>query len=119
VQTSSLNRTPEASLSALCRALEPAPVRVSFSAQHALPFRVELPSSHGLLFFHGATADAAAAAALQEVRTRRVSMSFAVEPTGEGEFVDALREWIDRVTPSEDDDAVQTPSARPLLRLVR
>lgn len=116
MQTSSLNRTPEASLSALCRALAPAPVRVSFSAQHALPFRVELPSSHGLLFFHGATADAAAAAALEEVRTRRVSMSFAVEPTGEGEFVDALREWIERVTPSDDE---QPAPSKPALRLVR
>lgn len=116
MQSSSLDRTLEASLSALCRALAPASVRVSFSAQHALPFRVELPSSHGLLFFHGATADAAAEAALREMRTQRVSLAFAVEPTGEGEFVDALREWIERVTPSAEEPAAP---ARPTLRLVR
>jgi hypothetical protein len=37
--------------------------------------------------------------------------SFAVEPTGEGAYVEAVREWIERVTPRS--------SARPALYLVR
>jgi hypothetical protein len=38
-------------------------------------------------------------------------LSLAAEPSGEGPYVDALREWIERVTPR--------PSARPALFLVR
>jgi hypothetical protein len=113
VQHPSLNRIPEAGLSALCRALAPAQVRVSYSAQRTLPFRIDLPASHGLLFFHGATADAAAEAALREVRARPSSLvAMAVDPSGEGHYVDAVREWIERVTPTSE-------PARPGLRLVR
>jgi hypothetical protein len=38
-------------------------------------------------------------------------VTLALEPSGEGPYVDAVREWIERVTPR--------PSARPLLFLVR
>ena len=117
MQTPSRNRTVEAGLSALCRALAPAQVRVSFTAQQALPFRVELPSKHGWLFFHGVTADAAAEAALREVRAHPVtSVAQAVEPSGDDAFADALREWIERVTPAAD---VSAEPSRPILRLVR
>ena len=38
-------------------------------------------------------------------------VALALEPSGEGPYVDAVREWIERVTPR--------PSARPVLFLVR
>jgi hypothetical protein len=116
VSSHSLNRVPEAGLSALCRALAPAPVRISFAAQQSLPFRIELPSQHGLLFFHGATADAAADAALREVRAGSSALvALATEPSGAGPYVDAVREWIELVTPV----AEPAEPPRPALRLVR
>ena len=38
-------------------------------------------------------------------------VALALEPSGEGPYVDAVREWIERVTPR--------PSTRPALFLVR
>jgi hypothetical protein len=100
-------------LSALCRALAPAQVRVSFSAQHALPFRIEVPSQQGLRCYHGISADAAAEAALSDVSPpERSLVARAIEPEGEGPYADALREWIERVSPANE-------PARPALRLVR
>jgi hypothetical protein len=88
-------------------------VRVSFCAQQVLPFRIEVPLLQGLRCYHGATADAAASAALCDVGSPRGLVAQAIEPEGEGPYVDALREWIERVTP-----AAEEPS-RPALRLVR
>ena len=102
----------DASMSALCRALAPAEVRLSYSAGHALPFRIEVSSAHGVVSFRGESAEAAARAALadSDARDRKLA-ELAIEPSGEGPYVDALREWIDQVTPPR-----RVP---PQLRLVR
>lgn len=90
-------------------------MRVSFAAHDALPFRIEVFSSQGARSYRGATADAAADAALSEVEGRAaVSLvALAIEPGGEGPVVDALREWIEHVTP------LAPEPVRPALRLVR
>jgi hypothetical protein len=115
VQTSFKYFAPEPSLSALCRALAPAEVRVSYCVGQALPFRVDVPSlGEGSVSYRGETAEAAAHAALQQTRGRGPRLvAMAVEPSGEGPYAEAVREWIEQVTPA-------TPLREPpLLRIVR
>lgn len=110
MKSSTLTLLPQAGLSELVRALAPAQVRVSYAAHEALPFRLELPSNDGVRCYYGATLEAAAEAAL---RDRRSALTrFALEPIGDSAYAEALREWIERVTPAND-------TARPNLRLVR
>lgn len=114
MQTPFKHLTHEAGFSALCRALAPAEVRLSYCASQPLPFRIELPSNDGYLVYRGATAEEAAQLALGQ-RAQRLGRSLiasAIEPSGEGAYVEAMRDWIEQVTPP-------SPRVRPQLRLVR
>lgn len=64
--------TDEAGLSALCRALAPEQVQVTYCANDALPFRVEWEGDLGSVSFAGSTPDDAAERALAGLASGRV-----------------------------------------------
>jgi hypothetical protein len=59
-------------LSALCKAVTPEQVQVTYSAHEPLPFRVEWNGEYGPVSFAGPSPDHAAERALSALRARRV-----------------------------------------------
>lgn len=108
----------ETGLSALCKAVAPAQVQVSYCATNPLPFRVEWAADYTVVMFAGPTPDEAAERALSALRTRgllastRVARRVVTEPSTEHGWAEAMRERIQQL---ED----HKPSRRPKLRLVR
>ncbi len=121
-------------MSALCKAVAPAQVQVTYSAHPTLPFRVEWCGELGPVSFAGASPDEAAERALSAVRGRALlpelgpktlgrgcpsatgpalSLPAPVsEPLTQSGWVEAMRERIQAIEDGK-------PARRPNLRLVR
>jgi hypothetical protein len=114
----SLSRaSDETGLSALCKAVAPVQVQVSYCATNALPFRVEWNAEMTRISFAGATPDEAAERALAALRRRALPAhprraERATEPSVEPDFAEAMRE---RIWDIEE----KRRRKRPTLRLVR
>lgn len=67
----------DAGLSALCKAVAPAQVHVTYSESHPLPFRIEWCGELGPVCFSGSTPDEAAERALSALRGRLLLPEFA------------------------------------------
>jgi hypothetical protein len=111
-------------LSALCKAVSPAQVQVTYCAGDPLPFRVEWSADLGAITFAGPTPDAAAERALSALRSHAplpvsrvrpevARVEVATEPVAQPGWAEAMRERIREL------DERATPPRRPNLRLVR
>ena len=93
--------------------LAPREVRVRHCPGNALPFCVEWEGGDSRHTFFGLTPDEAANEALRAIRRGSVpppAPEHATTPQGDGDYVEAVREWIDSTERSHP--------TRPPLRLV-
>jgi hypothetical protein len=69
----------DAGLSALCKAVAPAQVQITYSESHPLPFRVEWCGELGPISFAGSSPDEAAERALSALRGRLLLPEFGAQ----------------------------------------
>ena len=122
----------DAGLSALCKAVAPAQVQVTYSENHPLPFRVEWCGELGPISFAGSSPDEAAERALSALRGRLLLPEFGsapktlvrqspgqqnttaavIDPLSQAGWVEAMHERIQAIEEGK-------PVRRANLRLVR
>ncbi|MFT3923172.1 MAG: hypothetical protein QM778_11625 [Myxococcales bacterium] len=89
-------------MSALCKAVAPAQVQVTYSDNQPLPFRVDWSSELGPISFAGATPDDAAERALAALRSRLLPPEFGNS---------SAAKTLVRGAPSTSAASMSTPSA--------